>query len=133
MPNQAPITVKIKTSLLVTKLRANKEKHRANYDTAMKSWRKEIAEAAKKVVAEAEEGTLKGMGGNYRHTTSTHPLSTAINDEPASHLDSYTTTIEMFEMCEDEEIVMGHTQFRCYVQDEWEWKQEWSASNSKYL
>ena len=115
MPNQAPMTVKIKKDALLEKLRENKGAHRANYDTAMKSWRKEIAEAAKKVVAEAEEGTLKSMGGNYRHTTSTHPLSQAINDEPANHLESYTTTIEMFEMCEDETIVMGHTQFRCLL------------------
>lgn len=135
MPNQNPMTVTIKKSTLLTKLQANRDKHRADYDKAMKNWRHEIAEEAKKIVMEAEEGTLQGMNGDHRHrgADKSHPLSTAIFDEPASFLESYTTTIGMLEMCEDQTIVLGHVQFRCYVQDEWEWKRDWMFSNSKYL
>lgn len=128
------MSVTIKKNELLAKLQENKEKHRYDYEKAMKNWRKEVAEEGKKVFVEAEEGTLNGMGGNGRSRgTTSHPLITAIFDEPECHLDDYSTAIGMLEMSVDDTVVLGHGQFRCYVQDEWDWKRDWMFSNSKYL
>ncbi len=130
-----PMTVKVKKSTLLTKLRANKEKHRDEYDKAMTNWRKEVAKEARKVVGEAEEGTFSGSSiskGRARGAPS-HPLTTVLYEEPDTHLAEYTTVIGMLEMSEDETIVLGHGQFLCYVEDEWDWKKDWMFSNSKYL
>lgn len=136
MPSPSPMSVTIKKDKLLSTLRANREQHRADFQKAMKNWRRDVSEEARKVVIAANEGTLKGMSGTHRHNNrgdTSHPLNIVIFDEPHSHLEEYTTVIGMLEMCEDETIVLTSGQFRCYVEDEWDWKGAWVASNSKYL
>ncbi len=129
------MSVKIKKSKLLAKLQSNREQHQADYERAMKNWRKEVAAQAKKVVAEAEVGTLKGMSGVHRHHRgdTPHPLNTTIFEEPQNHLSEYDTVIGMLEMSEDATMLLALSQFRCYVQDEWDWKVAWVSSNTKYL
>lgn len=136
MPSPSPMSVMIKKDKLLSVLMANKEQHRSDYQKAMRNWRRDVAEEAKKVVAEASEGTLKEISPNHGRGArggKRHPLLAAVFDEPSSHLDAYTTVIGMLEMCEDETISLNRDQFCCYVQDEWDWKRDWVFSNTKYL
>src|SRR6185295_867061 len=52
---------------------------------------------------------------------------------PQSHEKAYDQIIRMMEMSVDEEITLTCSQFACFVMDDWDWKEQWSASNATYL
>jgi hypothetical protein len=52
---------------------------------------------------------------------------------PQSHEKAYDQIIRMMEMSVDDEITLTCSQFACFVMDDWDWKEQWSASNATYL
>ncbi|KKN81580.1 hypothetical protein LCGC14_0318430 [marine sediment metagenome] len=119
---------------LLEKLTENRDKHGEDFKKARKGWLKEVAEEADKVAAGAKEGDLTTVkadrGHGHRHTQA---ITNVLFEEPEDHTEEYERIIQMLKMSSDDEIKLSDNQFREYVQDQWGWKEAWSASNSKYL
>lgn len=126
------ITMSFKKAELLSKLTENRNKHGEQFKKARKGWLKEVAAECEKVAAAAKEGDLVVISRG-RHTRHEHPITSVLFEEPEDHTKEYDRIIEMLKMSSDDTIKITDTQFREYVQDEWGWKEEWAASNTKYI
>lgn len=52
--------------------------------------------------------------------------------EPVNQLKDYDRAIAMLEMAIDKEIELDEKQFAQYMQDDWQWKQQFLVANSVY-
>jgi len=51
---------------------------------------------------------------------------------PRTYEKAYKQVIRMLEMETRDEIELNSSQFGCFVMDDWEWKEEFSVSNTRY-
>lgn len=118
----------LKNDLLVV-LRENRQNHIDDYKLACAGYRKaalakieEVTNDLKAKINGLQEGqTIAVMGVSFGL-----PF-------PQSHEKAYNQIIRMLEMSVDERFVLTSGQFACFVMDDWDWKQEWGASNSSYF
>ena len=121
--------VKVKRDELLIVLKKNREQHLKDYTEACAGYREralarisEIFEEAKGTINSLKEGqTVAFMGFGFNLPV------------PQSHEKAYDQIIRMMEMSVDEEITLTCSQFGCFVMDDWDWKEQWSASNSVYM
>jgi hypothetical protein len=111
--------IKVNKRDLLGKLKENRQNHEADYRTALEGYRETAIETL-------EEFLSKVRGGQ----TVEPYLGLQV---PESHLEDYDRAIQMLEWHTEDEIEMTMEQFAQYVQDDWDWKQRWSTSNSGYL
>lgn len=52
--------------------------------------------------------------------------------KPISHDQDYTTVIAMLEHTVEATIELDQRQYRSYVENNWEWREQWALSNSRY-
>jgi hypothetical protein len=52
---------------------------------------------------------------------------------PEDHTKDYDRIIKMIEMDSRAEIELTESEFKMYVMDDWNWKAQWTTSNSAYL
>lgn len=52
---------------------------------------------------------------------------------PANYSEMYKTAIDMMEWDTREEVELTYAEFQCFIQDEWEWKEEFEAIRSTYM
>jgi hypothetical protein len=115
-------TVPIKTMLEA--LKKNREGHKEMFDQALEGWKESVQEAAQDVLSakDDKDEMLEKLQAMYNH-----------GQPPMDQTDSYDSAIGMLEMSNDETIEITQTQYRCYVQDDWDWKEQWLGSNSAYV
>lgn len=53
--------------------------------------------------------------------------------QPVDHTDEYDTIIGMLEMSEEHTISLGAIEYRSYIEDKWDWKQQFIGTNSRYV
>jgi hypothetical protein len=116
--------VKVKTNILLNKLRENKEKHIKEYNEASKNWKIKTTEALKKFHQESLQRLESSDRIEYIHFSC--PV------KPISHETDYILAIEMLEFSVDQELELTQQEFKTYVQDEWNWKHEFTTVNSAY-
>jgi hypothetical protein len=112
-------TVKVKKDRLLTKLKENRETHRANFIKAQTGYRQEVIEQLDKALQDARDG---------KKITTAFRLPT-----PSDHTSEYDTAIEMLDWTIGDEIELSQIAFRNYIFDDWDWSQNWMVSNSSYL
>jgi hypothetical protein len=115
--NESFVTVS-KTELLEI-LRKNRDAHRDIFLKAQIGYRKLAIEELDKMLADAREGKRI-----IRQITLV---------EPQDHTRDYTRVIQMLEMSQADSIKVTESQFRCYVQDEWNWKDQFIGSTAGYM
>ena len=107
------------TAEILEKLRVNREEHIKIVREAQKGlrdkWREMLTEALEDVI-DYSEGV----------TPSLHL------QVPNNHTDDFDRAIQMFEMTTDKEVGLGEAEFQSYVRNEWQWRQQFLASNSAY-
>ncbi|NIU00294.1 MAG: hypothetical protein GWN01_04965 [Nitrosopumilaceae archaeon] len=111
--------IKVQKNELLEKLLANRTNHVEEYEKAVEGYREAVIEELQGYLDDAIEG----------RRVKTH----IIFDEPSCHKKDYDTVIEMLQMSVDDEICITMNEFRQYVQDQWNWKESFSMTNSKYL
>lgn len=141
-------TVQVNREKLLSTLIENKGKHEAEYKEALGMY----AELAKQKVQESydnakkiiEENFYKNMdlvdrfnpedvdyakyNGNFLllHTTSVNlPL-------PKSYSSQYQDAINMVSWDVNETLVLTHSEFKCFVMDEWDWSYEFKNTVLNY-
>jgi hypothetical protein len=111
------VTVNVANVLKVLKI--NKKEHIKKYKEAVEGYWTEMALIIEKIKAKLDaKAKLENMNINLHI--------------PVSYEDEYETAIQMLLMHCASTIDMSKEDFERMVLDKWEWKQNWSISNSKY-
>jgi hypothetical protein len=111
---------KIKVSVLLEKLKANREAHKAEYEEAHATWKKKATKALAKAAKQAEEkGVITIM-----------PLSDL--PKPSHYLASYDSVIARLEMEVEDTVEVDEREFEAWVQNNWSWRGAFMAGTSLY-
>lgn len=111
-------TIKVDKTELLEIIKRNRSNHRAIYEEAFEGYRKESIRI--------HEENLKSLRSGKKVIVAFYEQA------PQDHTDDYNLIIRMLEMSIDPFVDLDQQQFSNYVDDNWSWKQQWSASNSKY-
>lgn len=111
-------TVKVDKGELLKRITENRDKHRAIFEDALIGYRKCVIEELDKRLADARSGRKIDL---YIGLI-----------EPQDHTKDYNSAIDMLEMSVDSEITLTSVDFRRYVRDEWEWKEQFIGSTAVY-
>ena len=118
----ANFTIRVTKSNLLEALKANLKKHTEEFKVSMDGYTnlciKELRRRAGKIKADKA-----GVPNTWLHFSMSCP---------SSHEDDYERLIGMLELAEDEEFEITASQYRQWVQDEWEWKSQHVMSNALY-
>ncbi len=115
------VRVKVKRDELLKILHINLEAHKKAHQEAVKGWELEVVSACEQLIATAEEGKLKDLKPIFKHGA-----------RPASHAKEYERVSAMLRHHTEEDIELDERNFDQYVNDNWEWKEQWSTSNAGY-
>ena len=113
------LTIMVSKDQLLSALKANREKHGAEYEKAKAGYLKVTMEQV----------------GEYLHRLANGQLleRAFIPPPPEDHTGDYDDVIDMMAWSTDAEIELTQSQFRQYVKDDWGWRDQWLASNSAYM
>ena len=111
--------VKVNTKDLLVKLEENREKHRKDLIEAKKNY----LIAAKELLTKKLEKLNNGLVEDLKFNVS----------PPDDHTEEYDLIISMLKMSTEETMYVTYQQFEAFVNDRWQWKQEFLVKNSTYL
>lgn len=113
-------SVTVSKAQLLETLQANLTKHVAEYEEARANYPAAVVEALRERADEIEVGTRK-------------PYDYSVNlPRPHSYADEYEDAIQMLEWSTEETVELDQSQFKQYVQDEWNWKAGFTTTTSMY-
>lgn len=112
------MNVTAKVSVLLEKLRTNREEHAAIVKEAREGYMRKAQDELNKRLGELKEGKIVGL------VFSLTP--------PQDYTRVYDTAIATLEIATEEEIKMTPDQIRHLVLDDWDWQREFLASTSQY-
>lgn len=116
-------SVKVNRDELLSIIRANAVKHVKEYETALGVYKTDVVEKLAKMLKAAKVEAQKDKPA----------FDLFVNlVEPQSYQDSYSTAIKMLEMSTDEVIELTAAEFSQYVEDNWSWKHQFTASTAMY-
>lgn len=120
--------IKVKRDELLVKVRANREKHIAEYKEACEGYK---AAATQKISEAAHE--LTGRIERLKEGQMISLMLISFDLEvPQDHTDDYDQVIAMLEMSVDDVMTIRSDEFACYVMDNWQWRREWEVTKSTY-
>lgn len=120
--------VKVKRHDLLVKIKANREKHVADYKEACNGFIDAATDEIDKI-----QKDLKSQSGRLFAGKIFNPVALEVSTEmPVSHQGDYDQVIAMIEMSVDDEIMIRSDEFACYVLDKWAWKQSFGESVLRY-
>lgn len=100
--------VTVRKDELLKKLRENKEQHRTIFLKAIELFREEAIRVFEK---------------NLEAAKSNKPFQVKLNIErPRDHTEEYQRAIEMLEWSTKDEVEISEQDFKCFVQDNWDWQ-----------
>ncbi len=111
------VTINQKDLLVI--LRENRDTHEADYKDAYEGYLETCVETLEKILQDFKAG--------LRETVQWTEFP------PQSQVKDYDRVIRMLELSVDNEIELTADEFANYVQDDWNWKDNWTVSNSAYL
>jgi uncharacterized protein YbgA (DUF1722 family) len=110
-------TVKVDKDKLLTTLKANREKHVAEYDEALENYKAAAVEVLAKRLKEARKGNI---------------LLHFDLPDPRKFEEDYDQAIEMVEWSLDDEIELMEQDFKAFVLNKWAWEQLFAGTTSIY-
>lgn len=111
-------SVKIERTRLLEVLILNRTKHKATVNEAFTKYRELVIVELDKMIAEAKSG---------------RKIRRAIDlVEPMDMTETYDTAILMLEMSVDKNIELSMFEFQQYVEDHWQWSDQFNCSNVMY-
>lgn len=121
--------VKVRRDELLGVLRTNRAQHIAEFKEACAGYREQALKRIDEIFGDLRD-QINGLRDGQ--TIAVVGLQFGLS-VPESHEKAYDQIIRMMEMSVDEEITLTCSQFGCFVMDDWDWKEKWSASNRTYL
>lgn len=114
---------KMKKSDLIAKVESGLEEHKRQYERALKGWMEQMQAASETVIERVRDGSLKAFPKEFRD----------LMQIPELHVSDYEAALQMLKMTVEEEITLEPEDFDQLVLGNWEWKERWAASNSRYM
>lgn len=111
---------KVKKSDLLERIKANRQKHIADFEAANVEYRKRAEQALRAKLARVQEG----RSFRLRYWPNLIP--------PQSHQREYDQVIGLLQMTTDDIINITASDYARFVEDDWEWKTEFSTALSNY-
>jgi len=113
-------SVNVSRLTLLSSLRENLEKHKADYAAAVINYRLALQADLTTALVQANDpdSRLDKIRVDFSH--------------PQSYASQYQQVIDMLEYSVDETINLDSQAFRAYVKDEWSWKGSFELTNSTY-
>lgn len=111
-------TIKVDKAELLATIKKNRDNHRAIYEEAFEGYRKECIRIL--------EENLKALKSGKKVIVAFYEQA------PQDHTNDYNLVIRMLEMDVDTTVELDLQQFQNYVDDNWNWKHQFVASNAKY-
>lgn len=113
--------VKVNRQELLKIVRENKEKHIKEFDESVEDYKKAVIKIAESNLKLAQTGDLDKIAKFQMQP-----------GKPTSYESSYTRAIRMLELSVEDEIKVEEDVFNQLVLDEWNWKNNFTASASLY-
>lgn len=111
--------VRVKRQQLLDVLRENRAKHRATFEKALAKYRERAIEHLEAALEDARAGRR---------------IRTFIElVEPMDQTREYDRVIRQVEMDVRDELELNDSEFKCYVMDDWAWRQQFETSTQMYL
>jgi hypothetical protein len=119
-------SVTIAKQKLVEILMANRAKHLTEYNAAVVQFR----QAARKLLQDALDAVVPdeapiGIVEKLKNLYITL-------EAPQQYLKEYDKALKMLDLSVKDEIEITNSEFSYYVEDDWDWKERFSASNRLY-
>jgi len=111
--------MKFPVKKLLEVVQKNRDTHRSTFEKAMESYRKLAIAELERGIDDAKAGR-KIMRG----------LSLV---EPMDQTKDYDRVLSMLNMTSDENIELDEQKYAQYILDQWSWKAQFDATNSRYL
>lgn len=111
-------SVKLNRKQLLKVIKENRAKHWEVFERAFEGYRRECIKVLEQNLDLLKQSRTKAV----RFT----------EVAPQDHTSDYDRVILMLEMSVEKVVELSQREFQQYVQDDWQWKQAWSLSNSKY-
>ena len=103
---------------LLGKLQENRERHLSIYEDARKGYINRAEKAILSRLDDLRAGKAVALHFNLH--------------VPENHVAEYDTVIKMLEWSTDETVTISDSEFRMFVEDEWDWMGSWLDENSLY-
>lgn len=113
-------SVEVHVKELLTCLQRNQALHIQQYAEAKKNWLAECIAKADKLKEDLSNGKIPRLMNNF-------------DSPPADMSEEYQLAIDMVKMHDKETLQLDQQQFKAFVKNIWQWSDNWSMSNSKYL
>lgn len=116
--NQFELTVTVSRTLVLEKLIENRKKHHGIFVEAIERYRERAIRELNAKIDDIKRGkTLE--------TYVRLPI-------PEDHTDDYNRAIRMMEMHILDDVEMTEATYRCFYDDEWDWKERWVGTTASY-
>jgi hypothetical protein len=114
------IQVEVKVSDLISALKKNKEKHILDYKEAVDLYHIKVRERLEELVKSNQNNEIRK--DNY----AVHMIA------PVDASKKYDEYISMLSMSQSETMNLGTHEYKCFVEDQWDWAIAATLSNSTY-
>lgn len=114
---------KVKKQELIEKIKAALEEHREQYKKALEGWMRQMQGACEMVIGRVQSGKIKAFPSEFHN----------LMQIPSLHTSDYEAALKMLEMSVDDVIELEPEDFDQLVLGNWNWKEQWATTNSRYL
>ena len=108
----------VKKSTLIEKLKKNRAAHHKIFEEALVGYRKQAIKLL-------DQQLKRAKSGKKFHTY-------IVLTVPQDQTKDYDRAIGMLAMDLSDEVALSENDYRCYVLDEWNWKDQFLSTNSAY-
>jgi hypothetical protein len=112
------LTVEVDTQELLKRIRENRDKHRAIFESALEGFKTQVIEHLERRLEQIRKGKL--------------PDLTIRLPQPEDHTEDYDCVIDMLETHTKDTIQISNLEFAMYVRDDWQWKRQFNQTVSNY-
>lgn len=110
--------VKVNKAELLKILETNRGKHRQIFEEACDGYQKAVVRELESQLKRAKEGIRRSIVISI--------------PAPIDQTREYDRAIAMMKMSVEAEVLLTELDFRCYVLDDWDWKQKFLTSSRAY-
>lgn len=113
---------------ILGRLRTNRDAHKEAFDESMKGYYLEVEEQAKEVATKARKAAKDASESKDPKELTFYVRAR----KPQDHTGDYDRVIDMLELAQQATVKLNEATFATYVRDEWDWKNEFTATSDFY-
>lgn len=115
------VTMRVEKKALLDAIKKQREEHAKSYKAALAGWRQSMIMIAQQIIEKGPR--LKKF-----------PLAVRkLNSPPDCHLQDFDDAISMISMSTGTGFDLSSDDYEQLVLGRWEWRREWTASNTRYM